>query len=119
MRYDDISVRLLDGQAVKQLSSFVAEKDCYLRFRVRYKGRSARMDRWLSEAEVVSVAPQVMYEWVHHYQAQGYLPLQHEVNIIAGGPPCQSVSGNNRQAMRDAILGDKRNRQVRSILCML
>lgn len=40
-----------------------------------------------------------LHAWVHYVRARMLLPLRGDCNVITGGPPCQSVSGNNRNAL--------------------
>ncbi|KAK9786489.1 hypothetical protein WJX73_009011 [Symbiochloris irregularis] len=41
------------------------------------------------------------------------IPLPGDVGLIMGGPPCQGVSGNNRNALMENILVDGKNRQLK------
>lgn len=42
---------------------------------------------------------QALHKWVHHVRDRLLLPIRGDCNLITGGPPCQSVSGNNRNAL--------------------
>eukprot|EP00892_Ulva_mutabilis_P000901 jgi/Ulvmu1/10811/UM069_0047.1 len=112
MRLVDVTDRQHMGQGSGQVQDPLKEGDYCLMFRVRFAGRPPSQDEWRSEADMGEAGGLALHAWVHYVRARMLLPLRGDCNIITGGPPCQSVSGNNRNALSNSILHDPRNRQL-------
>lgn len=61
--------------------------------------RPPSQDEWRTEADLGDAGAAALHVWVHHVRNRMLLPLRGDCNLITGGPPCQSVSGNNRNAL--------------------
>ena len=60
----------------------------------------------LSRRKVRATAPTQVAAFVEKLRSSGRIPLPGQVGVVMGGPPCQGVSGLNRQARHERIFVD-------------
>ncbi|MEW5314140.1 MAG: hypothetical protein WDW38_005659 [Sanguina aurantia] len=117
----DSARRGVSGQAKGQLQGVLKEGEVWLEFEVVPHGRN--VSAWVKQSDMektsligkgkVDVRADLA-RFMKKATAANLLPLPGQVDLVAGGPPCQGVSGLNRHASTVDIL-DERNSKNRLV----
>ncbi|MEW5305299.1 MAG: hypothetical protein WDW36_007850 [Sanguina aurantia] len=121
VRLGDSARRGVSGQAKGQLQGVLKEGEVWLEFEVVPHGRN--VSAWVKQSDMektsltgrgrVDVRADLA-RFMKKATAANLLPLPGQVDLVAGGPPCQGVSGLNRHASTVDIL-DERNSKNRLV----
>ncbi|XP_034585860.1 DNA (cytosine-5)-methyltransferase CMT2 isoform X2 [Setaria viridis] len=82
-----------------------------LYFKVRWKGYGPNDDTW-EPIEGLKNCKDAIRDFVIEGHKGKILPLPGDVDVICGGPPCQGISGYNRNREFDAPFNCERNKQI-------
>ncbi|CAL4910919.1 unnamed protein product [Urochloa decumbens] len=82
-----------------------------LYFKVRWKGYGPNDDTW-EPIEGLRNCKDAIRDFVIEGHKRKILPLPGDVDVICGGPPCQGISGYNRNREFDAPFNCERNKQI-------
>nr|ASL68818.1 DNA (cytosine-5)-methyltransferase chromomethylase [Litchi chinensis] len=82
-----------------------------LYFMVRWKNYGPKHDTWEPITGLSDCRKRIREFVIRGYESK-ILPLPGEVDVICGGPPCQSISGFNRFRNKSNPLADEKNKQL-------
>ncbi|XP_051199120.1 DNA (cytosine-5)-methyltransferase CMT1 [Lolium perenne] len=80
-------------------------------FKVRWKTYDSSHDTW-EPLDGLRDSPECIKDFVESGYRESILPLPGHVDVICGGPPCQGVSGLNRNRNHKDPLADEKNKQI-------
>ncbi|DBA74077.1 TPA: hypothetical protein ACH3X1_010890 [Trebouxia sp. C0004] len=118
---DIVNVRIVDnakrgtqGQDKGNLLEALKDSNCWLEFKVKWKGWSSHdsPDGTTWEHEKNLNCDDILFKFACKVRREKHVPLPGDIDIVIGGPPCQGVTGLNRHAVRVDIRDDSRNRQM-------
>ncbi|GAX80751.1 hypothetical protein CEUSTIGMA_g8186.t1 [Chlamydomonas eustigma] len=109
VRLGDNAPRGQSGQGKDHLLDHLQRSHCWLEYLVQ--GYEDDLLRWVKDSEMPACEIE-MREFVARERAELQIPVRGDVDMIMGGPPCQGLSGLNRNAARLDILNDPKNRLV-------
>ncbi|KAG1677047.1 hypothetical protein FOA52_001217 [Chlamydomonas sp. UWO 241] len=107
----DCAPRGTSGQGLGHLTSDLKREQCWLEFLVETRAEPGVM-RWVRDTELPACAT-ALTDFAARERAAKLIPVRGDVDMIMGGPPCQGLSGLNRNAARANILLDPKNRLVK------
>eukprot|EP00877_Chromochloris_zofingiensis_P009059 jgi/Chrzof1/4406/Cz14g11270.t1 len=101
--------RVASGTNKGQLAASLTLQDCWLEFLTKRKYRP--QPEWEHASSLVGASPPLT-KFLVDMAASRRIPQPGDVHLVAGGPPCQGVSGLNRHAKQSDVLTDPKNRLV-------